>query len=46
MKKTYIIPSTEVVLVRSSHEMMLFGPASMPNDNFKDDAPRRRTKVF
>ena len=46
MKKQYNIPAIEVVTIHSTREMMLYGPASMPNDNFKDEAPRRRTKVF
>ena len=46
MKKIYTSPATEVILIRSTREMMLFDSASMPNDNFKNEAPKKKTEVF
>ena len=46
MKKIYNSPATEVILIRSTREMMLFDSASMPNDNFKNEAPTKKTEVF
>ena len=45
MKKVYNIPQVIVVPIRSTRDMMLFGEASMPSDNFTNDAPERK-KVF
>ena len=44
-KRQYTSPLTEVVQFGSDIIMQVFGPASMPDDKFKD-APRHRTKVF
>lgn len=44
-KKQYASPLTEVTQFGSDIIMQVFGPASMPDDKFKD-APKRRTKVF
>ena len=43
-KKQYSIPLTEVVVLNTAL-MQAFGSASMPTDDFKNNAPRR-TKVF
>ena len=49
-KKQYISPVSEITDLRVMNAMMdgpLFGPASMPTDQFKDNVPqRRRTPVF
>ena len=46
-KKTYIIPLSEVMLLGSDVIMDAFGPASMPDDPFGNNAPKRHeTEVF
>jgi len=47
-KKQYISPLLEITDLRVKGATMqspLFGPASMPNDDF-NAAPRKRTEVF
>jgi len=45
-KKLYISPVTEVTEFGSEVIMQVFGPASMPNDQFQNPAPRHRSEVF
>ena len=47
-KKQYIIPSMEIMDLRTMHAMMdepLFGPASTPKNPFSG-APKRHDSVF